>query len=390
MPSLDKLLTIEDLRLQAKRRVPKMFYDYADSGAWTEGTYRANSSDFEKIKFRQRVAVNLENRSLQSTMLGQPVAMPVGIAPVGSTGMQAADGEIKAARAAEKFGVPFTLSTMAICSIEDVAENTSKPFWFQLYVMKDKPFVERLIDRAKAAKCSALVLTMDLQILGQRHKDIRNGLTAPPKITPKFVMELMLKPRWAMGMLGTQRRTFRNIAGHVSEAVDLSSLSKWTATQFDPTLNWKDISWIKDRFGGPVIVKGILDPEDARLALAHGADAIIVSNHGGRQLDGAPSSIRVLPEIVDAVGDKIEVLMDGGIRSGQDVLKAMALGAKGTFVGRAMVYGLGAGGEEGVTRALSIIQKEADITMALMGERDIKNIGAHNIYSNDLLRRQGY
>ena len=390
MPSLDKLLTIEDLRLQAKRRVPKMFYDYADSGAWTEGTYRANTEDFDKIKFRQRVAVNLENRSLQTTMLGQPVTMPVGIAPVGSTGMQIADGEIKAARAAEKFGVPFTLSTMAICSIEDVAENTSKPFWFQLYVMRDKPFVERLIDRAKAAKCSALVLTMDLQILGQRHKDIRNGLTAPPKITPKFVMELMLKPRWAMGMLGTKRRTFRNIAGHVTEAVDLGSLSKWTATQFDPTLNWNDISWIKERFGGPVIVKGILDAEDARLALAHGADAIIVSNHGGRQLDGAPSSIRVLPEIVDAVGDKIEVLMDSGIRSGQDVLKAIALGAKGTFVGRAMVYGLGAGGEAGVTRALSIIQKEADITMALMGERDIKNVGAHNIYSNDLLRRQGY
>ena len=390
MPSLDKLLTIEDLRLQAKRRVPKMFYDYADSGAWTEGTYRANTEDFDKIKFRQRVAVNLENRSLATTMLGQPVTMPVGIAPVGSTGMQIADGEIKAARAAEKFGSPFTLSTMAICSIEDVAENTSKPFWFQLYVMRDKPFVERLIDRAKAAKCSALVLTMDLQILGQRHKDIRNGLTAPPKFTPRFVMEIMLKPRWAMGMLGTHRRTFRNIAGHVTEAVDLSSLSKWTATQFDPTLNWTDISWIKERFGGPVIVKGILDPEDARLALAHGADAIIVSNHGGRQLDGAPSSIRVLPEIVDAVGDKLEVLMDSGIRSGQDVLKAIALGAKGTFVGRAMVYGLGAGGEEGVTRALSIIQKEADITMALMGERDIKNVGAHNIYSNDLLRRQGY
>ena len=390
MPSLDKLLTIEDLRLQAKRRVPKMFYDYADSGAWTEGTYRANTEDFDKIKFRQRVAVNLENRSLATTMLGQPVTMPVGIAPVGSTGMQIADGEIKAARAAEKFGIPFTLSTMAICSIEDVAENTSKPFWFQLYVMRDKPFVERLIDRAKAAKCSALVLTMDLQILGQRHKDIRNGLTAPPKFTPKFVMEMMLKPRWAMGMLGTQRRTFRNIAGHVTEAVDLSSLSKWTATQFDPTLNWKDISWIKERFGGPVIVKGILDAEDARLALANGADAIIVSNHGGRQLDGAPSSIRVLPEIVDAVGDKIEVLMDSGIRSGQDVLKAIALGAKGTFVGRAMVYGLGAGGEAGVTRALSIIQKEADITMALMGERDNKNVCAHTIYSNDLLRRQGY
>jgi L-lactate dehydrogenase (cytochrome) len=390
MPSLEKLLTIEDLRKQAQRRVPKMFYDYADSGAWTEGTYRANTEDFDKIKFRQRVAVNLENRSLATTMLGHAVTMPVGIAPVGSTGMQIADGEIKAARAAEKFGVPFTLSTMAICSIEDIAENTSKPFWFQLYVMRDRGFVERLIDRAKAAKCSALVLTMDLQILGQRHKDIRNGLTAPPKITPKFVMEMMLKPRWAFGMLGTKRRTFRNIAGHVSEAVDLSSLSKWTATQFDPTLNWSDIGWIKDRFGGPVIVKGILDPEDARLALAHGADAIIVSNHGGRQLDGAPSSIRVLPEIVDAVGDKTEVFIDGGIRSGQDVLKAMALGAKGTFVGRAMVYGLGAGGEEGVSRALSIIQKEADVTMALMGERDIRNVGAHNIYSNDLQRRQGY
>ena len=390
MSNLEKCLTVEDLMKLAKRRVPKMFFDYADSGAYTEGTYRDNTSDFSKIKLRQRVAVNLEDRNLATTMLGQPVSMPVAIAPVGSTGMQSADGEIKAARAAEKFGIPFTLSTMSICSIEDVAENTSKPFWFQLYVMRDRPFIERLIDRAKAAKCPVLVLTMDLQILGQRHKDIRNGLKAPPPITPQFLFEIATKPAWAFGMLGTNRRTFRNISGHVTEAVDLASLGKWTATQFDLTLNWKDIGWIKDRFGGPVVVKGILDPEDARLAIAHGADAIIVSNHGGRQLDGAPSSIRVLPEIVDAVGDKTEVLMDSGIRSGQDVLKALALGAKGTFVGRAMAFGLGAGGEAGVTRALSIIQKEADTTMALMGERDIRNIGPHNIYSNELLRRQGY
>ncbi|CAN7612844.1 alpha-hydroxy-acid oxidizing enzyme [Devosia sp. Root413D1] len=390
MANLDKYLTIEDLMKAAKRRVPKMFFDYADSGSWTESTYRDNTTDFEKIKLRQRVAVNLENRNLATTMMGQPVSMPVAIAPVGSTGMQSADGEIKAARAAEKFGIPFTLSTMAICSIEDVAENTTKPFWFQLYVMRDKPFIERLIDRAKAAKCPVLVLTMDLQILGQRHKDIRNGLKAPPPITPKFLFEIATKPAWALGMLGTKRRTFRNIAGHVTEAVDLASLSQWTATQFDLTLNWKDIAWIKKRFGGPVIVKGILDAEDARLAVENGADGIIVSNHGGRQLDSAPSTIRVLPEIVDAVGNRTEVLMDSGIRSGQDVLKALALGAKGTFVGRAMAFGLGAGGEAGVTRALQIINKEMDVTMALMGERDVKNIGLHNIYSNDLQKRQGY
>jgi L-lactate dehydrogenase (cytochrome) len=336
MANLDKYLTIEDLMKAAKRRVPKMFFDYADSGAYSESTYRDNTTDFEKIKLRQRVAVNLENRNLATTMMGQPVSMPVAIAPVGSTGMQSANGEIKAARAAEQFGIPFTLSTMSICSIEQVAEGTSKPFWFQLYVMRDRAFIERLIDRAKAAKCSVLVLTMDLQILGQRHKDIRNKLKAPPPITPKFLFELATKPAWAFGMLGSKSYTFGNIAGHVSEAVDLSSLSKWTATQFDLTLNWKDIAWIKKRFGGPVIVKGILDPEDARLAVEHGADGIVVSNHGGRQLDGAPSTIRVLPEIVDAVGDKTEVLMDSGIRSGQDVLKALALGAKGTFVGRAM------------------------------------------------------
>jgi L-lactate dehydrogenase (cytochrome) len=390
LPNLEKCLTIDDLMQVARRRVPKMFFDYADSGAWTEQTYRANTSDFERITFRQRVAVNMEGRSLATTMMGQPVTMPVGIAPVGSTGMQSADGEIKAARAAGKAGLPFVLSTMSICSIEDVAENTEKPFWFQLYVMRDRDYVNRLIDRAKAAKCPVLVLTMDLQILGQRHKDLRNGLRAPPPITPKFLFEIASKPAWALGMLGTSRRTFRNIAGHVPEASNLASLGIWTASQFDQTLTWKDIAWIKQRFGGPVVVKGILDPEDARLALQNGADGIIVSNHGGRQLDGAPSTIRVLPEIVDAVGDKTEVFLDSGIRSGQDVLKAIALGAKGTFVGRAMVYGLGAGGEAGVTRAFDIIRKEADVTMALLGERDVKNIGPHNIYSNDLQRRQGY
>jgi len=390
MSALDRALTIEDLKAMARRRVPRQFFDYIDSGAYTEGTYRANEDDFKKITFRQRVAVNLENRNLSSTLLGRPVSLPLAIAPVGSTGMTDADGEIKAARAAEKFGIPFTLSTMAICSIEDVAENTTKPFWFQLYVMKDRAYIERLIDRAKAAKCSALVLTMDLQILGQRHKDIRNGLTAPPKFTPKFVAEMMIKPGWGLRMLGTNRRTFRNIAGHVSDAVNLASLSEWTRTQFDLTLNWKDIAWIKKRFGGPVIVKGILDPEDAQLAIDNGADAIVVSNHGGRQLDGAPSTIRALPAIVDVVGHKTEVLMDGGIRSGQDLLKALALGAKGALVGRIMAFGLGAGGEAGVARALEIVRKETDTSMALMGERDIRNIGLHNIYSNDLERRQGY
>lgn len=387
MPSLDKILTIEEMMAAAKRKVPKQFFDYADSGAWTESTYRANQEDFQKIKLRQRVAVNMDGRSLATTMTGEQASMPVAIAPTGLTGMQNADGEIKAARAAEKFGVPFTLSTMAICSIEDVAENTSKPFWFQLYVMRDRAFIERLIDRAKAAKCSALVLTMDLQILGQRHKDLRNGMSAPPKFTPRFVFEMARKPGWALGMLGTKRRSFRNIVGHVENAGDLSKLSAWTANQFDPALSWKDVAWVKERFGGPVIVKGILDAEDAKAAVAHGADAIIVSNHGGRQLDGAPSSIRVLPEIVDAVGNLTDVYLDGGIRSGQDVLKAMALGAKGTFIGRAFLWGLGAGGEAGVTRTLEIIQRELDITMALCGERDIRNVGLHNIYSIDLPSR---
>ena len=368
------ITTVEDLRLLAKRRVPRMFYDYADAGSWTESTYRANSDDFAKIKFRQRVAVNLEHRSLASTMVGQPVAMPVALAPTGLTGMQHANGEILAARAAEKFGVPFTLSTMSICSIEDVAENTSAPFWFQLYVMKDRDFINRLIDRAKAAHCSALVLTLDLQVLGQRHKDLRNGLSAPPRLTIPNMLNLMTKPRWCLGMLGTKRRGFGNIIGHASNVTDMSSLSAWTSQQFDPALSWNDVEWIKQRWGGKLIIKGIMDPEDARLAVESGADALIVSNHGGRQLDGAQSSIEALPPIVAAVGKQIEVHMDGGVRSGQDVLRAVALGARGVYIGRPFLYGLGALGEEGVTKCLDIIRNELDLTMAFCGRRDIQDV----------------
>jgi L-lactate dehydrogenase (cytochrome) len=365
---------IEDLRLIAKRRVPRMFYDYADSGSWTEGTYRANEADFGKILLRQRVAVNMEGRSTETTMVGQKVAMPVAIAPTGLTGMQHADGEILAARAAEKFGVPFTLSTMSICSIEDVAAHTAQPFWFQLYVMRDRDFIERLIDRAKAAKCSALMLTLDLQILGQRHKDLKNGLSAPPKPTLANLINLATKPRWCLGMLGTKRRSFGNIVGHAKGVGDLSSLSAWTAEQFDPGLSWADVEWIKKRWGGKLILKGIMDAEDARLAADSGADALIVSNHGGRQLDGAPSSIHALPAIAEAVGSRIEVWMDGGIRSGQDVLKARALGARGTLIGRAFLYGLGAMGELGVTKALEIIQRELDLTMAFCGHTKIDTV----------------
>jgi L-lactate dehydrogenase (cytochrome) len=368
------ILTIAEMKERARRRVPKMFFDYADSGAWTEGTYRANSDDFDRIKFRQRVLVDMTGRTLETTMIGQKVKMPVALSPTGLTGMQHADGEMLAAQAAEEFGVPFTLSTMSICSIEDVASVTTKPFWFQLYVMRDREFVENLINRAKAAKCSALVLTLDLQILGQRHKDIRNGLSAPPKFTPKHIWQMATRPFWCLEMLQTQRRTFRNIAGHAKNVTDLSSLSAWTAEQFDPRLSWDDVAWIKEKWGGPLILKGILDAEDARAAADSGADAIIVSNHGGRQLDGAPSSISMLPKIVDAVGDRIEVHVDGGIRSGQDVLKAIALGAKGTYIGRAFLWGLGAGGKAGVTRTLEIIQRELDVTMALCGKRDIKEI----------------
>ena len=368
------ITTIEDLRVLAQKRVPRMFYDYADSGSWTESTYRANESDFRKIKLRQRVAVNMEGRSTASRMVGVDVSMPVALAPTGLTGMQHADGEILAAKAAEEFGVPFTLSTMSICSIEDVAANTKAPFWFQLYVMRDRTFIERLIDRAKAANCGALVLTLDLQILGQRHKDLKNGLSAPPKLTLPNIVNMMGKPRWCLGMLGTRRRQFGNIVGHVKGVGDMGSLSEWTAKQFDPKLNWGDVEWIKRRWGGKLILKGIQDVEDAKLAVASGADALIVSNHGGRQLDGAQSSIEALPAIVAAVGDKIEVHMDGGIRSGQDVLKALALGARGTYIGRAFLYGLGAMGEAGVTRALQIVHNELDLTMAFCGHTRVDTV----------------
>ncbi len=366
---------IEDLRQLAQARVPRMFYDYADAGSYTEGTYRANEDDFRRIQFRQRVAVNLENRSIRAPLLGQDYRMPVYLAPTGLTGMQHADGEMLAARAARDFGVPFTLSTMSICSIEDVAEATGgHPFWFQLYVMRDRDFMLRLIDRARAANCSALVLTLDLQVLGQRHKDIKNGLSTPPKPTLANLINLATKPRWCLGMLGTQRRTFRNIVGHASSVSDVSSLSTWTAEQFDPTLSWDDVAEIKRYWGGKLIVKGIMEPEDARLAVQHGADAIVVSNHGGRQLDGAPSSIQALPTIVEAVGDQIEVHMDGGVRSGQDVLKAWALGARGISIGRAFLYGLGAMGEAGVSKTLDIIHKELDISMAFCGHTRLGNV----------------
>jgi len=375
VPQLSKITCIEDLRVIAKRRVPRMFYDYADSGAWTEGTYRDNEDAFKKIKLRQRVAVNMEGRSTRSTMVGQEVAMPVAIAPTGLTGMQHADGEILGARAAKAFGIPFTLSTMSICSLEDIAQGTDgHPFWFQLYVMKDRDFMLRLIERAKAANVSALQVTLDLQVLGQRHKDIKNGLSTPPSPTLANLINLATKPRWCMGMLGTKRRSFGNIVGHAKNVSNVSSLSSWTAEQFDPSLNWADIEWIKQAWGGKLILKGIMDVEDARLAASSGADAIVVSNHGGRQLDGAPASIDALPAIAEAVGTQIEVWMDGGIRSGQDVLKARALGAHGTLIGRSFLYALGAYGEAGVTRALEIIHKELDITMAFCGRTDIETV----------------
>jgi L-lactate dehydrogenase (cytochrome) len=373
------ITSIADLKRLHRARVPKMFYDYAESGSYTEQTFRDNTNDFNRLRLRQRVAVDMTGRSVAGQMAGTPVTMPVALAPVGLTGMQCADGEIKAARAAEKFGVPFTLSTMSICSIEDVAANTKAPFWFQLYVMRDEEFVDAMIERAKKAGCSALVLTLDLQILGQRHKDLKNGLSAPPKLTLPNILNIATKPGWAMGMLGTKRRTFGNIVGHAKGVGNLSSLSSWTNEQFDPQLDWKKVARIRDQWGGKFILKGILDEDDARMAADFGADAIIVSNHGGRQLDGAVSSISMLPRIVRAVGNRIEVHMDGGIRSGQDVLKALALGAKGTYIGRSFIYGLGAMGEAGVTAALEVIRKELDITMALCGEKDVANLGRHNL-----------
>ncbi len=373
------ITTIEDLRRIYERRVPRMFYDYAESGSWTEQTFRDNSSDFSDIRLRQRVAVDMAGRSTSSKMIGEDVAMPVALAPVGLTGMQHADGEMKTAKAAEEFGVPFTLSTMSINSIEDVAEHTTKPFWFQLYTMKDQDYVSRLIQRAKDAKCSALVITLDLQILGQRHKDLKNGLSAPPKLTAKTIANLMTKWSWGIEMLSAKRREFGNIVGHVEGISDASSLGAWTAEQFDPSLNWGKVEKLMEEWGGKVILKGILDAEDAKMAAKLGADAIIVSNHGGRQLDGALSSIHMLPQIMDAVGGDIEVHLDSGIRSGQDVLKAVALGAKGTYIGRAFVYGLGAMGQKGVTTALDVIHKELDTTMALCGERNVGDLGRHNL-----------
>ena len=365
---------IEDLRKKAERRVPRMFYDYADSGSWSESTYHANEDDLQAIKFRQRVAIDVSQRDTTMEMLGETVTMPVALAPTGLTGMQHADGEILAAKAAADFGVPFTLSTMSICSIEDVAANSDAPFWFQLYVMRDRDFIKRLVERARAANCAALMITLDLQIMGQRHKDVRNGLSAPPKPTLRNIINLMQKPAWCLGMLGTKRRQFGNIVGHVKGVKDMSSLADWTVSQFDASLSWDDVKKIRKQWGGKVIIKGILDAEDARAAVNVGADAIVVSNHGGRQLDGALSSIKALPAIVDAVGDKAEVWMDSGIRSGQDVLRAIALGAQGTLIGRAFLYGLGANGQAGVTQALEIIHKELDLTMGLCGQSKLRTV----------------
>lgn len=373
------ITNIDDLKRIHEARVPRMFYDYAESGSWTEQTFRENTTDFDQIRLRQRIAVDMTGRTTATQMIGQDVAMPVALAPVGLTGMQHADGEIKAARAAEKFGVPYTLSTMSINSIEDVAEATTAPFWFQLYTMRDTDYTSRLIERARAAKCSALVITLDLQILGQRHKDLKNGLSAPPKLTMKSIANLATKWSWGIEMLSAKRREFGNIVGHVEGISDASSLGAWTAEQFDQSLDWDKVAKLKEQWGGKVILKGILDAEDAKMALKVGADAIIVSNHGGRQLDGALSSIRALPSILEAVGDQIEVHLDSGIRSGQDVLKAMAMGAKGTMIGRAYIYGLGAMGEQGVTEALNVIHKELDTTMALCGETKVTDLGRQNL-----------
>ncbi|MDO8358947.1 MAG: alpha-hydroxy acid oxidase [Devosia sp.] len=389
MTRLDRFLTVDDFMKVAERRVPRMFFQYADSGAYSEGTYRDNSADFAKIRLEQRVGRDIAGRSLATTMLGRTVSMPLALAPTGAAGMQAADGEIKAARAAEKAGIVFTLSTVSICSIEDVAAATSAPFWFQFYVRKDRDFNERLIDRARAAKCGAIVVTLDCQLGGQRHKDVRNGLTVPLKMTPKFVAEMAMKPRWALAMLRTRHRTFGNFAGHVPGATSVPALAEWMSQQDDLTLTWTDLLWIKKRFGGPLVVKGILHPDDAREAVAHGADAIIVSNHGGRQLDGAPSTIRVLPRIVDAVGGKCEIYLDSGVRSGHDMLKAVALGARAVFIGRPFLYGLGVAGEAGVSRVIDIIRAEADTTLGLMGETVITTLGSRNIESNDLVAPQG-
>jgi L-lactate dehydrogenase (cytochrome) len=376
LADLNKITCFEDFHRLARRRMPRMFYDYAASGSWTESTLRANEQDLQEWLFRQRVAVDIEHRSIRTRMLGEDVTMPVAIAPTGLTGMMHANGEMHGAMAAKKFGIPFTLSTMSICSIEDVAQHTQAPFWFQLYVMRDKTFMENLIRRAQRANCSALVVTLDLQVMGQRHRDIKNGLSAPPKPTLGNLLNLATKPYWCWQMAQTQKRTFRNIVGHAQGVTDVSSLAAWTAEQFDPRLNWDDVKRIKELWGGKLVLKGVMEPEDARMAAESGADALVVSNHGGRQLDGAPSSIKVLPDIVSAVGKDIEVWMDGGIRSGQDVLRAVALGAKGTLIGRSFLYSLGAAGEAGVTKCLQMLAKELDLTMAFCGHNDINKVDA--------------
>ena len=368
------ILSVEDMRKRAKARVPRMFFDYAESGSWTEDTLRANINDLMDIKFRQRVAVDISKRSTEMEMLGEKLPIPVALAPTGLAGMQTADGEIHAARAAEKFGVPFTLSTMSVCSIEEVQSKTKNPFWFQLYVMRDRDFIDRLIKRAKEANCSALMITLDLQVMGQRHKDIKNGLSVPPKINLPNILNLITKPKWCLGMLGTKNRKFGNIVGHVKGVKDMSSLAEWTVNQFDPTLCWDDVLELRKKWSGKIVLKGIMDKEDAKAALNIGADAIIVSNHGGRQLDGASSSVSALPKILDIVQDKCEIWVDGGIRTGQDILRLIALGAKGTLIGRAFLYGLGAEGEKGVTRILEILQKELDLTMALCGATDLSQV----------------
>jgi L-lactate dehydrogenase (cytochrome) len=365
---------IEDLRQLHKRRVPKAFFDYADRGSYTEDTLRANSDDLQQIKFRQRVLVDVSKRDLSTTILGEPAAMPLILAPVGLLGMQYGDGEIHACRAAQAAGIPFTQSTMSICSIEDIAASVDKPFWFQLYVMKDRGFIKSLIERAIAAKCSALVLTVDLQVIGQRHQDIKNGMTVPPEWSLSKLIDFASKPAWVSGVLRGKRRTFGNLAGHLKVGDDITELSSWTNSQFDTTLTWKDIDWIRSIWPGKLVLKGILDVEDAEEAAKTGAQALVVSNHGGRQLDGAPSSIEALPEIVDAVGSKMEVMFDGGIRSGMDAMRALALGAKSCMIGRAYVYGLGAAGEAGVAKALDVLAKELTTTMGLCGVNTIAEI----------------
>ena len=372
--SLDTVTCIDDLRRVARRKVPRAFFDYADAGSYSEQTLRANRDDLDRIKLRQRVLVDVSQRQLATTIVGEPARLPLALAPIGLCGMQHGDGEILACRAAQAAGIPFTLSTMSICSIEDVAQALGKPFWFQLYVMRDRGFIRDLIERAAAAKCSALVLTVDLQVLGQRHCDIRNGMTVPPQITLANLIDVATKPAWSLSILRGKRKTFGNLAGHVRGMENVTSLAQWTGSQFDPSLSWKDVDWIRGLWPGKLVLKGILDVEDAKIAVKTGASALVVSNHGGRQLDGAPSSISALPKIVEAVGAEIEVMFDGGIRSGQDVLRALALGARSCMIGRAYVYGLGAAGEEGVAKAIDILAKELDVAMALTGTRSVRDL----------------